>query len=345
VIIALATFFERTVCAMVRAYPPGFRERFGSEMMQVYRTLARDIARETGAPGLLRLWMRVMLDGARGALSQWGQQITKRRMAMMNLDSLDINDGTVPLPPRQAALAVLPFLLFGLANIAMKPDLIPLQFTGQPMGLMLLVHPFFLFNWLVLIGLGAGILLGFPRWSFSYMSWALLMSFWMANMSFNGVSFSGLMCLPLAGVMILALLIRRSLQPIKDLIDRLERDITPLALGVYTFYASVYMMYDANHNPFLLPFMLATTLAACLGAWGYFRSALPLRRVGFLVGGLALSVGLDVWSSLTWDYAAYYGLPEGSSWLDLPGMVMLAVLAAMMVGLGWLAEKNRRAKG
>jgi hypothetical protein len=265
-------------------------------------------------------------------------------MVMMNLNPLDINDGTVPLPPRQAALAVLPFLLFGLANIAMKPDLIPLQFTGQPMWLMLLVHPFFLFNWLVLIGLGAGILLGIPRWSFSYISWALLMSFWMANISFNVVNFRGLMCLPLAGVLILTLLIRRSLQPIKDLIDRLERDITPLALGVYTFYASVYMVYDEVHNPFLLLFMFATTLAACGGAWGYFRSALPLHRVGFLVGGLALSVGLDVWSSLTWDFAAYYGLPEGSPWLDLSGMVMMGVLAAMMLGLGWLAERNRRVR-
>ena len=336
-ITALETFFERTVCGLLRAYPPGFRERFGSEMMQVYRTLARDVARESGAPGLLWLWMRVMVDGARGALSQWGQQITKRRMAMMNLNPLDISDGTVPLPPRQAALAVLPFLLFGLVNIAIKPDLIPLQFAGQPTWLMLLVHPFFLFNWLVLIGLGAGVLLGYPRWSFSYMIWALLMSFWMANLSFNGVHFRGQMCLPLAGVMILPLLIRRSLQPVKDLIDRLERDITPLALGVYTFYTGVYMVYDENHNPFLLFFMFATTLAACLGAWGYFRSALPLHRVGFLVGGLALSLGLG-------DFAAYYGLPKGSSWLDLPGMVILGVMAAMMMGLGWLAERNRRAR-
>jgi len=264
---------------------------------------------------------------------------------MMNLNPMDISDGTVPLSPRQAALAVLPFLLFGLANIAIKPDLIPLQYAGQPSWLMLLVHPFFLFNWLVLIGLGAGILLGIPRWSFSYMSFALLMSFWMANMSFGEeLSFRGQMCLPLAGVIILALLIRRSLQPVKDLIDRLERDITPLALGVYTFYTSAYMMYDEIHSPFLLLFMFATTLAACLGAWGYFRSALPLRRVGFLVGGLALSVGLDVWSSLTWDFAAYFGLPEGSSWLNLPGMVMMGVLAAMMVGLGWLAERSRRAR-
>jgi hypothetical protein len=342
-ITALETFFERTVCGLLRAYPSGFRERFGSEMMQVYRTLARDAARESGASGLLWLWLRVMLDGARGALAQWGQQITKRRMAMMNLNSLDISDGTVPLPPRQAALAVLPFLLFGLANIAIKPDLTPLQFAGQPMWLMLLVHPFFLFYWLVLIGLGAGILLGLPRWSFSYMSWALMMSFWMANMSFTGVHFRGQLCLPLAGAIILALLIRRSLQPVKELIDRLERDITPLALGVYTFYTGAYMMYDEIHSPFLLLFMLATTLAACLGAWGYFRSALPLHRVGFLVGGLALSVGLDVWSSLTWDFAAFFGLPEGSAWLDLSGMVILGVLAAMMMGLGWLAERHRRA--
>ena len=341
----METFFERTVGGLLRAYPPGFRERFGSEMMQVYRALARDVARESGAPGLLLLWMRVMLDGARGALSQWGQQITKRRMEMMNLNPLDTSDGTVPLPPRQAALAVLPFLLIGLVNISQKPDLIPLQFTGQPTWLMLLVHPFFLFNWLVLIGLSAGILLGIPRWSYSYICWALQMAFWAANMSFNGVNFRGLMCLPLAGAILLPLLIRRPSQPVQKLFDRLERDITPLALGVYTFYTSMYMDYELNHNPFLLFFMLATTLAICLGAWGYFRSALPLHRVGFLIGGLALSMGLNIWSSLTWDYAAYYGLPEGVSWLDLPGLlVAMIVPAAIMVGLGWLTERNRRAR-
>jgi hypothetical protein len=343
VITALESFFERTVCGLLRIYPPGFRERFGGEMMQVYRTLARDAARESGAPGLLLLWMWVILDGIFGALTQWGQQITKRRMAMMDLNPLDISDGTVPLSPRQAALAVLPFLLFGLANIAMKQDLIPLQYAGQPTWLLLLVHPFFLFYWLVLIGLGAGILLGIPRWSYTYMSWAVLMSFWMANMSFNGMHFRGLMCLPLAGLLILPLLIRHTLQPIKDLIDRLERDITPLALVVYTFYISVFMVYEENHNPFLLFFMLATTLAACSGAWGYFRSALPLHRVGFLVGGLTLSVGFTVWSNRTWGYSAYNGLPKGSPWLDLTGVVILCVMAAMMLGLGLLAERNRRA--
>ncbi len=263
----------------------------------------------------------------------------------MNLNPLDISDGTVPLPPRQAALAVLPFLLFGLANIAMKPDLVPLQYAGWPIWLVFLVHPFFLFYWLVLIGSGAGILLSIPRWSYSYMVWALLMSFWMANMSFGEMHFRGQMCLPLAAVIILTLLIRRSLQPIKDLIDRLERDITSLALGVYIFYASTFMMYDAVHSPLLLLFMLATTLAACLGAWGYFRSALPLHRVGFLVGGLALSLGIEVWCSFTWDYVTYYGLPKGSPWLDLTGVVIAGILAAMIMGLGWLAERNRRARG
>lgn len=339
---ALETFFERTVSGLLRAYPPGFRERFGCEMMQVYRSLARDTARESGAPGLLRLWLQVMLDGASGALSQWGQEITKRRMALMKVNPVDILDGTAPLPPRQAALAVLPFLLFGLVSIAMKPDIIPLQHAGEPTWLVLLVHPFFLFYWLVLIGLGAGILLGIPRWSFSYLTYAILMSLAMANMSIGEMDFNGLMCLPLAGVIILAVLIRRSAQPLQGLFDRLEHDITPLALGVFTIYASFYMVYDEIHNPFLLLFMLATTLAACLGVWGYYRSALPLQRVGFLIGGLAVMMGIDILCSLTWDFAAYYGLPEGSAWLDLPGIVMIGVLATLMVGLGWLAERKRQ---
>jgi hypothetical protein len=96
---------------------------------------------------------------------------------------------------------------------------------------------------------------------------------------------------------------------------------------VYTFYAAFYLIFDEVHHPFLLLIMVATTLVVCLGAWGYFRSALPLHRVGFLVGGLALSIGLNF-------------ITAGVLWLDLPVMVMMAV----MVGLGWLTERNRRVK-
>jgi hypothetical protein len=84
-----------------------------------------------------------------------------------------------------------------------------------------------------------------------------------------------------------------------------------------------------------------------LGAWGFFRTASPLRRVLALIGGWALTIPFSIWNSLTWDYRAYYGLPEGSP-LDISpiGVLFLAIISIMMLGLAWLTQwRNRRRLG
>jgi hypothetical protein len=106
----------------------------------------------------------------------------------------------------------------------------------------------------------------------------------------------------------------------------------------------MFIIADANHNPYLLFFIAATTLAACLGAWGFFRSASPLRRVLALIGGWALTILFSIWNSLTWDYRAYYDLPEGSP-LDISpiGILFLAALSLVMLMMAWLTQwRNRR---
>ncbi len=160
----LAAFFERTLRSLLRMYPPAFRNRFGGEIAQVYLTLSRQIYQDSGEVGLIRLWFWAVWDSLRSALFQWGQQLTKKRLATMNLDPVNTSDGTVPLPPRQAALAVLPFLLFGISSIAVKLEIVPINLL--PSWQAFLIYPGFIFNWLVFLGLAAGIIAGFPRWAF-----------------------------------------------------------------------------------------------------------------------------------------------------------------------------------
>jgi hypothetical protein len=340
----LEAFFELTVRCLLKAYPPPFRARFGGEMLQVYRALARQVVQETGASGLLRLWLRAVWDGISGALAQWEQQITKRRRVTMNPSPLDGRDGTAPLAPHQAVLAVLPFLLFGLANMASQLEAFQFPPGRVSLGMMLLTHPLLLFNWLILLGLAAGILCGFPRWTFSYLGWALLDAIWWANLSFYGQPVNW-MCLPVAAVVIVPLLARRSLRPARVILPGLWRDLTLLPLGIYILFTSLYMIFDENHHPALLFFMAASALAAALGAWGFYRTASPLRRVLALTGGLALVVTLSLWNNLTWDSAAYYGLPPSSPLRGiLMAMIFLMVLAAVLLGLGWLAEWLSRRK-
>jgi hypothetical protein len=260
----------------------------------------------------------------------------------MNLDPLNTSDGTVPLPPRQAALAVLPFLLFGISSIAVKLDIV--HISSPPSWQAFLIHPELFFNWLVLLGLAAGIIAGFPRWAFSYLGWALLSAWWWTNGSFYGHHLSGQIWIPLAVVVFVSLLIRRSLRPARVILNSLWRDLTLLPFGIYILYATVAIIADENHHPYLLLFIAGSTLAACLGAWGFFCSASPLRRVLALIGGLALAVLLGIWNSLTWDFAAYYGLPKGSPWKGiLVGAVFVLVISVLSLGLAWLTQwRNRR---
>jgi hypothetical protein len=48
--------------ALLRAYPPAFRERYGQEMALAFRDAARDAWTQTGFFGLIALWARTLAD-------------------------------------------------------------------------------------------------------------------------------------------------------------------------------------------------------------------------------------------------------------------------------------------
>ena len=47
---------------LIRAYPKGFREKYGLEMAQVFREQCRDAVTNAGGFGLTQIWLRVLLD-------------------------------------------------------------------------------------------------------------------------------------------------------------------------------------------------------------------------------------------------------------------------------------------
>lgn len=337
----LEDLFERSYRSLLRVYPADFRERFTLEMVQVYRSLARQTYKDSGLIGLLLLWLRTILDGVFGALQQWRQHFSKRRTVSMNANLVDKSDGTVPLTLRQTAAAVTPFLLFGLASIASKLEAFRTMPANLSLWQVIFIHPYLVFNWLILLGLAAGIITGFPRWAFSYLGWALMFAWWWTGMGFYGYSWEYQIWLPLGVTVGASLIIHRSIKPVKVILTSLWRDLTLLSLGVYILYTSMFLIADENHNPYLPLFITASSLVACLGAWGFFRSTSPLRRVLSLIGGLALTIPISILNSLTWDYRAYYGLPEGSPLEISPiGMLIFVFLAGIMLGLAWLTQRR-----
>jgi hypothetical protein len=295
-------FSNRFFKIFLRLYPAAFKERFSSEMAQVFRSLSKEIYEDSGGTGLLRLWIDVLLDGIWAVSVQWWLSISRRRADHLETNPMEQPDGSRPLSPAQAIVAALPFLLFGACVFLQKYPIL---------------HP----------------------WNYDRMF------AWMYNdRVFSGYGYS--LKVPfmsiLLGVFLLPILIKRSLQPLRDLITGLREDLTLPSLGLYVLFGFAFMIYDENHHAYLALFILSTSLAITLGSWGYFRANTPLRRELALLGGLLLAVIIYTINMSTWDYRAYYGFPQNSQSALTGTMTFLGVIAILFIGNGLLARWRDR---
>jgi hypothetical protein len=337
---ALLAFSDRVYRALLRGYPVEFRERFADEMAQVFRCLCGEVYQDSGSGGLARLWISMLWDWARTAISQWWATLLKGRVELMNGNPNSRRDGAGPLSVVQAGIAALPFLLFGISVLVLRLPYFQTGPANLPLWQVLFIHPYLVFNWLILTGLAAGILMASPRWTYSYLGWAILFALWWSNMGFYGYSTGWKIWLPFLGVFMVAILIRRSWQPLRACLAGMMDDWTLASLALYILYGGVYMLYDSNHHPYVMVFIAATTLGISLGAWGYFRAAAPLTRILALLAGLFVATVLSAINEATWDFGAYYGLPESAQKVNLIGFVFLIVLALLMLVNAWLARRH-----
>jgi len=62
------SFAERVYRLMLLAYRPGFRQRYGQEMIEAFRQGQRDRCQAEGWKGLLRFWMLILSDWSGSSL-------------------------------------------------------------------------------------------------------------------------------------------------------------------------------------------------------------------------------------------------------------------------------------
>ncbi|MCL4559165.1 MAG: hypothetical protein M1281_00940 [Chloroflexi bacterium] len=329
---------DRMCRLLLKTYPAEFRERYAAEMAQVFRSLHRETYRRSRVGGLLGMWLSALCDLAVAIVHQWWVSLARERKGFMQSHATTHRDQIESLSPLQAVIAALPFIVFGISSMATRVSFLSPGTSPSSLWQALFLGPYPIFSWLILIGLGAGFLLDFPRWAYIYLGWGLLSAGWWSNWQFSTYSIKGLYWLPILGVILIALLIRRSLQPLRRLFAGIWHDWTLPSLALYIFYGQIFLLYDENHHPYLLPFIALTALATALGAWGYFRASTPLRRILALLAGLFLATLLSTTSYATWDYQAYYGLPEGSHNDILVGVLFFGAIGLVMFGNGWLAR-------
>jgi hypothetical protein len=146
------------------------------------------------------------------------------------------------VPWDTALVGALPFLLFGLTYLldgfAELGGHNPLAFHLLDRSLDLpaiILAPQMGVYLLSALGLLIGVLMDFPRWSYSYLGMSLYFGWYYSNGRFYGVEFNSWAWLPPFAAVILGLLLTRSLRPLARLLQSAWNDWTRLSFSLYAF--------------------------------------------------------------------------------------------------------------
>lgn len=286
-------------------YPRNFRKEFGEEMQVVFRDSINDAA-QNGILFLVIVGMREMVNLPGSVLHEFWHEFRKKDTIMdMNekMASKSVIRGGIS--HWDALICALPFVLFAVASIIGK-----IPFWG--------IYADLAFYVIVLLGLLIGLVKGVPRWAYSYVGWSLVFAWnWQ-------------IWPPLLMTVGIALLWTRSLLPLRQLVRGIWQDWTLLSLAMYTFWGFMMLLYDENHSPYWIGFMIVSTLTISASVWAFMRSTKPSVRFIALVTGFVTSLAINRICETTWDFAAYNGLPATppAPWYD-------SIFEIMVIAVVW----------
>ena len=264
------------------------------------------------------------------------------------IERVDVNENGGKTPWVDVLAGSAPFLLWGSVLIASE---IPHDWlvggliarTSLAIVGLLIILP---------VGVGIGWVLGFPRWSYSYVPASVLFAAYLANASTPGLQFFGYPTfdrelwgwrawVPLCFALLVALLVSRSAQPAVRLFTNLHRDPTLIAYGLFGLMPlAVLAFFDEMDRLYSLYFMIAFALASTVASGLYVR--LPRTKVGLsaLLTGIVVAILILVLGpSIYWQ--SHGGMNLAPS--IVVGRVLFASMAAPVLFVLFGASGRRAA--
>lgn len=297
-----------TYSRMLDLYPRRFRNEFGEEMQVVFSDSVSETSRD-GIFSLAILCMRELGGLPFNILREFWHEFGRKEMVMVTNEKVEQELSTsVRSSHWEAFLSALPFAVFGVVCMIGK---IRVPWVG--------IYVYLAFYLFVLLGLLIGLVKAFPRWAYSYLGWSLVFAWWWTNMYTRGLKLFGhtfgdeawgwRVWVPLFITVGFAILLTRSIRPLRELAIGIWQDWTLLSLTLYSFVGLVILLYDEVRSPYTIAFMTASTLVICASVWIFMRSANRVHRIITLLAGFFAGLILDRICAATWDFNAYYGLP------------------------------------
>jgi len=297
----------------LKLYPAEFRSKFEDEIRAVFIQAIKDFNRTGEA---LKFVTRELRDLPRSLLYAYLANWLRERYSIMDDKYIS------PSTRRQAFIGILPFLAFGISSMIGKVD--HLYLPSEHVVEMTVYG-------MILVGLLIGWIRGFPLWSYSYLGWSLVLAWSNTNVSIYGVRWGYQVWIPLGITVLVVLIWKRSIRPLKKLFKNIWLDWTRLTLGLFAFGAFFSLIFDENHNPYLLSWMALTTFIIATGVWVFLRSSTIWARVLAIAVSFVVSMVPGAISYLTWDWRAYYGLPQSDFWYENLGISPIGVIIWLLL--------------
>jgi len=245
----------------------------------------------------------------------------------------------------ESAAGIFPFFSGGLVITLMEwpRDLLPLGGVRAALtGAMIVIFLSGMF-----IGFCAGWVRGFPRWSFAYFSFIVLLSVYMMNVATPGLRLFGhtfehdelwgcRAIIPLAVIFAAAALITRSRHQLRKFAAGVAAEPERLSFAVYGALPLLLpLIYDEVNNSYQMPFMLAHTALMTAGAWLFMRGRTAQLRLAGLLGAAAAFILLHaVFMGVYWHGFTSDWHPEPTNGWNIffrtmiSGTIYLLVMAA-----------------
>ncbi len=324
---------------MLRLHPTSFQDAFGEEMTAVFKEALSDI-QQKGWLSLLIWCGREFTTLFTAIIRQQWLSLSREKAIMSPILSANLaHDDDVERreTPLEIILGIFPFILFGLMFTLKGFDYhVPVTLMGHDIVIYLIVHI------ILIIGLGIGWVLRFPRWSYAYLGAVVIASGWLAGITATGFRLFGYTFgrgqwgwrgwLPLLALTAVMLLFTRSLQPLAQLFQGIQRDWTRLSFAIYAVLTWLFLdiAYDGktwyDQTLYLSLNLFLLTLIFSGGAFFYLRGRRQWSRVLALPAAFILHVPISMLVTTLAGYSGSSLTAVGRLVLPLVWLVWASVL-------------------
>lgn len=291
-----AQILVRIYARMLALYPRRYRADYGEELQTVFSLVVNEAA-QRGRLSVIRLGWRELRDLPAAVIREYRRERRKRKMET----STSAQTGAERSSWGETLAGLWPFLFLGPVSVTMAYLTMPawFQYSEEPKYLSIV------FVLSMLVGLGAGWAKGWPRWSYPYIGFAMVVGGLAIGGTVSSMVFTVgpewpvlpqvLIAVGVFGLIVgILTLIARAWRPLHSLYRGIRQDWTRLSFGLFPAVLVIFGSVDLDEDPIFTLNVFVPSLIVLAGALVYLRSTTKVQRILALLVSLTLAVAVRV---------------------------------------------------